>query len=55
MEYLHEASIPASKSELQIFTIPPTQTAIESSYEVEYRPSASLETNNFYEINVPSS
>ncbi|XP_053209915.1 uncharacterized protein F54H12.2-like [Panonychus citri] len=55
MEYLHEASLPASKSELQVFSIPPTQTAIESSYEVEYRPSASLESNNFYEINVPAS
>ncbi|XP_053202583.1 uncharacterized protein LOC128387418 [Panonychus citri] len=55
MEYLHESSMPASKSELQVFSIPPTQTAIESSYEVEYRPSASLESNNFYEINIPAS
>ena len=55
MEYLHEASLPASKSELQIFSIPPTQTAIESSYEVEYRPSASLESSNSYEIHIPPS
>ena len=55
MEYLHESSLPASKSELQVFSIPPTQTAIESSYEVEYRPNASLESSNFYEINVPAS
>ncbi|XP_053200849.1 uncharacterized protein F54H12.2-like [Panonychus citri] len=55
MEYLHESSMPASKSELQVFSIPPTQTAIESSYEVEYRPNASLESSNFYEINVPAS
>uniref|UniRef100_A0A158P4B6 Uncharacterized protein n=1 Tax=Tetranychus urticae TaxID=32264 RepID=A0A158P4B6_TETUR len=55
MEYLHESSLPSSKSELQVFNIPPTQTAIESSYEVEYRPVSSLESSNFYEINVPSS
>ena len=55
MEYLHESSLPASKSELQIFSVPPTQTAIESCYEVEYRPAASLESSNSYEINIPAS
>ena len=55
MEYLHESSLPASKSELQIFSVPPTQTAIESCYEVEYRPAASLESSNSYEIHIPAS
>lgn len=55
MEYLHESSFPVTKSELEIFTVPPTQTAIEASYEVEYRPSASLENGSTYEIHVPSS
>ncbi|XP_053204361.1 uncharacterized protein LOC128388915 [Panonychus citri] len=45
----------SSKSELQIFSIPPTQTVIESSYEVEYRPNSSLDSSKCYEIVVPSS
>ena len=39
-----------SKSELEIFAIPPTQTAVESYYDTEYRPSASLESGNTIEI-----
>ena len=55
MEYLHHSSIPATKSELEIFSIPPTQTAIESSYEVEFRPSATLDSSRSYDFNIPSS
>lgn len=55
MEYLHASSLPVSKSEVQIFAIPPTQTAIESTYEVEYRPGASLDQANSYEIDIPAS
>ncbi|XP_015794211.1 uncharacterized protein F54H12.2-like [Tetranychus urticae] len=55
MEYLHSSSLPVSKSEIQIFAIPPTQTAIESTYEVEYRPGASLEQATSYEIDIPAS
>lgn len=55
MEYLHETSMPVSKSELQVFTVPPTQTAIESYYEVDYRPNSTLEGSTTYEINIPKS
>lgn len=55
MEYLHQSSMPASKSELSIFSIPPTQVAIDTHYEVDYRPAASLENGKTYELNIPSS
>ena len=55
MEYLHPSSLPSSKSELSIFTVPPTQVAIDSTYEVEYRPSASLESSKVHTIEVPAS
>ena len=55
MEYLHPASIPASKSELSLFSVPPTQVAIESTYDVEYRPAASLESSRVHEIDIPAS
>ena len=55
MEYLHPSSMPASKSELSLFTVPPTQVAIDTSYEVEYRPSASLDSSQVHEISIPAS
>ncbi|XP_015787152.1 uncharacterized protein F54H12.2-like [Tetranychus urticae] len=55
MEYLHVESAPSSKSELNIFSIPTTQVAIESRYEVEYRPSASLQSSQVHDIIVPPS
>uniref|UniRef100_A0A158P4S2 Uncharacterized protein n=1 Tax=Tetranychus urticae TaxID=32264 RepID=A0A158P4S2_TETUR len=55
MEYLHSSSVPVSKTELQIFHVPPTQTAIESSYEVEYRPTSSVESGKSFEIQVQAS
>ncbi|XP_053205603.1 uncharacterized protein F54H12.2-like [Panonychus citri] len=55
MEYLHAASVPSTKSELSLFSVPPTQVAIESSYEVEYNPSASLESSQYHEIYIPAS
>ena len=55
MEYLHHSSIPATKSELELFKIPPTQTAIEGNYEVEFRPSATLDSTRTYDFQIPSS
>ena len=55
MEYIHPASIPSTKSELSLFSVPPTQGAIDSTYEVEYNPSASLESSQYHEINIPAS
>ena len=55
MEYLHPLSAPATKSELELFRVPPTQTAIESKYEVEYRPTSSLESTKTLEFIIPPS
>ncbi|XP_015795543.1 uncharacterized protein LOC107371909 [Tetranychus urticae] len=55
MEYLHQSSFPATKSELEIFSVPPTQTAISHSYQVEYRPTSSIEKGDSFEILVPAS
>lgn len=55
MEYLHVSSTPASKSELSLFAVPPTQVAIDSTYEVEYRTSATLESSTVHEIVIPPS
>ena len=53
MEYLHHSSVSATKSELELFRIPPTQTAIDSSYEVEYRPISSLDSTRTYDFLIP--
>ena len=55
MDYLHHSSIPATKSELELFHIPPTQTAIESYYEVEYRPTSTLDNAKNFDISIPAS
>ncbi|XP_053214125.1 uncharacterized protein LOC128397421 [Panonychus citri] len=55
MDYLHHLSVPATKSELELFHVPPTQTAIESYYEVEYRPSATLDNAKNIDISIPAS
>ena len=55
MEYLHHSSAPATKSELELFSVPPTQTAIESSYEVHYRPTSTLDSSKSYDFLVPAS
>ena len=55
MDYLHNSSVPATKSELDVFTVPPTQTAIDSYYEVAYRPTTTLESSKVLDINIPAS
>ena len=42
MAFVHPNSCECNKSELDLFTVPPTQTAIESSQWVEHRPLSSL-------------
>ena len=42
MAFVHPNSCECNKSELDLFTLPPTQTAIESSQWVEHRPLSSL-------------
>ena len=38
MAFVHPSSCECNKSELDLFTLPPTQTAVERSYFVEHRP-----------------
>ena len=42
MAFVHDSSCECAKSELDLFNVPPTQTAIESSQWVEHRPLTSL-------------
>lgn len=53
MSFLHTHSCEAVKSELDLFTIPPTQTSIESSQWVEYKPITSLTDTSPIEFVVP--
>lgn len=55
MDYLHNSSVPATKSELDIFVVPPTQTAIDGYYDVEYRPTTPLQSSKVLDINIPAS
>jgi len=55
MDYLHNSSIPATKSELDVFSVPPTQTAIETYYDVEYHPTTPVKTSKTWDINIPAS
>jgi len=54
MDYLHNSSIPATKSELDVFAVPPTQTAIESYYDVQYRPTIPIQSSKVLDINIPA-
>ena len=42
MAFVHPSSCECTKSELDLFNVPPTQTAIESSQWIEHRPLTSL-------------
>ena len=42
MAFVHASSCECNKSELDLFTVPPTQTAIEASQWIEHRPITSL-------------
>ncbi|XP_074604008.1 uncharacterized protein F54H12.2-like [Brevipalpus obovatus] len=55
MEYIHERSIPASKSEVEIFSVPSTQTILDSYYEESFRPTSTLDSTKTYEIVIPPS
>ena len=52
---VHPSSCACSKSELELFSVPPTQTAIESSQWVEYRPITSLSDSSPIEFVVTGS
>lgn len=55
MAFVHQASVECTKSELDIFQIPPTQTSIEKSFYVEVQPIAALAENAPLEFYIPGS
>jgi hypothetical protein len=55
MAFIHEGSCECTKSELDLFSVPPTQTSIESGTFVEYRPISSLTDGAPIEFDVTSS
>ena len=52
---VHPSSCPCGKSELELFSVPPTQTAIESSQWVEYRPITTLSDSSPIEFVITGS
>lgn len=50
MAYLHSASSDALRSELDLWALPPTQTVLEDSHWIPYKPIASLEQSNTIEF-----
>jgi hypothetical protein len=55
MAFIHEGSCECAKSELDLFSVPPTQTSIESASFVEYHPLSSLSDGAPIEFEVGSS
>ena len=55
MAFIHEGSCECAKSELDLFSVPPTQTSIESGAFVEYHPISSLADGAPIEFEVSSS
>ena len=53
MALVHDHSIPCSKSEMELFTVPPTQMVIEDSEYVEYRPFGGLNATGPIEFVIP--
>jgi hypothetical protein len=52
---MFEGSEECTTTPLEIFDVPPTQTAVEKSYEVEYSPTSALRDNGVVEFYVPAS
>lgn len=53
MSFLHTHSCECMKSELDLFSIPPTQTAVESSQWVHYKPVSTLSDDGPIEFVIP--
>ena len=54
MAFLHTHSCECVKSELFLFEIPPTQTTIEISHCVQYKPISSLTDDSLIEFVLPA-
>ena len=55
MAFIHEGSCECAKSELDLFSVPPTQTSIETATFVEYHPISSLTDGAPIEFDISSS
>jgi hypothetical protein len=55
MAFIHESSCECTKSELDLFSIPPTQTSIESGSLVEYHPISTIADGAPIELDEASS
>ena len=55
MAFVHLQGCECMKSELDIFTVPPTQTSIESGNWVEYNPKATIDDGSSIEFSVSGS
>lgn len=53
MAFLHAHSCECLKSELELFTLPPTQTTIEGTHSVYYKPISSLTDDSPIEFVIP--
>jgi hypothetical protein len=55
MAFIHEGSCECAKSELDLFSVPPTQTSIDSGTFVEYRPISTITDGAPIEFDISSS
>jgi hypothetical protein len=51
MALLHKTSEPATIAELELFTMPLTQTAVQKKYKVDIRPMSTISANSVIEFN----
>ena len=55
MAFIHDQSYECAKTELDVFSVPPTQTSIEYGNYVEYHPLSSITDSGPIEFDVSSS
>ncbi|XP_031779747.1 uncharacterized protein F54H12.2-like [Nasonia vitripennis] len=53
MAFLHAHSCECAKSELDLFTLPPTQTSLEGTQWIEYKPVTSISEDSYLEFLIP--
>ena len=53
MAFLHVNSFECMESELDLFTLPPTQTSLEASQFVNYKPTLLLSDDGLIEFTIP--
>ena len=55
MAFIHDQSCECAKTELDVFSVPPTQTSIEYGNYVKYHPLSSITDSGPIELDVSSS